>query len=70
MSEVEVSALFDEGELPVGEVKLTTTDALRSGPVALLEHVPKKLLDFFDSNMLLLFDFELRQMIPFDRDAL
>jgi len=25
-----------------------------------LEHVPKKLLDFFDSGMLQLFDFELR----------
>jgi hypothetical protein len=38
-----------------------------------LEHVPKKLLDFFDSDMLQLFDFEgvvIDQMIPFDWDAL
>jgi Fe-Mn family superoxide dismutase len=38
-----------------------------------LEHVPKKLLDFFDQDMLQLFDFErvlIDQMIPFDRDAL
>jgi hypothetical protein len=28
--------------------------------VAAFEHVPKKLLDFFDSGMLQLFDFELR----------
>jgi hypothetical protein len=38
-----------------------------------LEHVPKKLLDFFDSDMLQLFDFErvlIDQMVPFDRDAL
>jgi hypothetical protein len=27
---------------------------------AILEHVPKKLLDFFDQDMLQLFDFELR----------
>jgi hypothetical protein len=27
---------------------------------ATLEHVPKKLLDFFDQDMLQLFDFELR----------
>ena len=41
--------------------------------VAALEHVPKKLLDFFDSDMLQLSDFErvlIDQMIPFDRDAL
>jgi len=42
---------------------------------AALEHVPKKLLDFFHQDMLQLFDFELRpyrsnDMIPFDRDAL
>ena len=32
----------------------------------------KKFLDFFDSDMLQLFDFELLidQMVPFDRDAL
>jgi hypothetical protein len=38
-----------------------------------LEHVPKKLPDFFDQDMLQLFDFErvlIDQMIPFDRDAL
>jgi hypothetical protein len=38
-----------------------------------LEHVPKKLCDFFDQDVLQLFDFELRlidQMILFDRDAL
>jgi len=38
-----------------------------------LEHVPKKLLDFFDSDMLQLFDFErdlIDQMIPLERDAL
>ena len=37
------------------------------------EHVPKKLLDFFDQDMPQLFDFErvlIDQMIPFDRDAL
>jgi hypothetical protein len=28
--------------------------------LAALEHVPKKLLDFFDSDMLQVFDFELR----------
>src|ERR1700730_5856452 len=38
-----------------------------------LEHVPKKLLAFFDSDMVQLFDFErvlIDQMILFDRDAL
>jgi len=37
------------------------------------EHVPKKLLDFFDQDMPQLFDFErvlIDQMILFDRDAL
>ncbi len=37
------------------------------------EHDPKKLLDFFDSDMLQLFDFErflFDQMILFDREAL
>jgi len=41
--------------------------------VAVIEHVPKKSLDFFDSDMLQHFDVELRpydQIIPFDRDAL
>jgi hypothetical protein len=28
--------------------------------VAVMEHVPKKLLDFFDQDMLQLFDIELR----------
>ena len=46
----------------------------RNPPLATpLEHVPKKLLDFFDQDMLQLFDFErvlIDQMIPFDRDAL
>ena len=39
----------------------------------LLEHVPKKLFDFFDQDMLQHFDFELRPYRsndPFDRDAL
>jgi hypothetical protein len=38
-----------------------------------LEHVPKKLLDFFDEDMLQLFDFErvlFDHVIPRDRDAL
>ena len=38
-----------------------------------IEHVPKKLLDFFDSDMLQLFEFErflFDQMILFDRDML
>jgi len=38
-----------------------------------LEHAPKKLLDFFDSDMLKFFDFErvlINQMFPFERDAL
>jgi hypothetical protein len=38
-----------------------------------LEHVPKKLLAFFDSDMVQLFDFArvlIDQMILFDRDAL
>ena len=38
-----------------------------------LVHVPKKLLDFFDEDMLQFIDFErvlVDQMIPFDRDAL
>jgi hypothetical protein len=38
-----------------------------------LEHVPKKLLAFFDQDMLQLFDFErvlIDQMILFDQDAL
>ena len=48
---------------------------MRPGPpaVAPLEHVPKKLLDFFVSNMLKLFDFErvlVDQMVLFYRDAL
>jgi hypothetical protein len=40
---------------------------------ARLEHVPKKLLNFFDQGMLQLFDSErvlIDQMILFDRDAL
>ncbi|MGH6863708.1 MAG: hypothetical protein ACRECN_05470, partial [Methylocella sp.] len=40
---------------------------------ATLEHVPKKLLDFFEFDMLQLFEFErflIDQMNPFDRDAL
>jgi hypothetical protein len=40
---------------------------------ALLEHVPKKLLDFFDKGMLNLFEFErflFDHMIPRDREAL
>ena len=39
----------------------------------ILEHVPKKLLAFFDQDMLQLFDFErvlIDQMILFDQDAL
>jgi hypothetical protein len=39
----------------------------------ILGHVPKKLLDFFDPDVLQLFDFErvlFDQRIPFDRDAL
>jgi hypothetical protein len=38
-----------------------------------LEHVPKKLLDFFDEDMLQLFDFErfpIDHVIPRDREAL
>ena len=38
-----------------------------------LEHVPKKLFDFFDQDMLKLFDFErvpFDHVIPRDRDAL
>jgi hypothetical protein len=40
---------------------------------ALLEHVPKKLIEFLDQNMLQRFDFErflLDPMIPSDRKAL
>jgi hypothetical protein len=40
---------------------------------ATLEHVPKKLLDFFDQDMLQLIDFErflFDHMIPCDREAL
>jgi Transposase, Mutator family len=45
----------------------------RGGRREVLEHVPKKLLDFFDQDMLQLFDFErvlIDQTIPFDRDTL
>ncbi len=45
----------------------------RAAPSARHEHVPKKLLDFFDSDMLRLFDFErvlFDHVIPRDRDAL
>jgi hypothetical protein len=38
-----------------------------------LEHVPKKLTDFFDEDMLQLFDFErflIDHVIPRDREAL
>jgi hypothetical protein len=41
--------------------------------VVFLEQVQKKLLDFFDSDMLQLFDFErvlIDQMVLFDRDVL
>ncbi len=40
---------------------------------AILEHVPKKLLDCFDKDMLHLFELSyvlIDQMIPFDRGAL
>jgi hypothetical protein len=46
---------------------------LYGGQKAKLEHVPKKLIDFFDQNMLQLIDFErflFDQMIPSDREAL
>jgi hypothetical protein len=39
---------------------------------AALEHVPKKLLDFFDKDLLHLFEFErvlIDQMIPRDRET-
>ena len=39
----------------------------------MLEHVPKKLIDFFDQNMLQLLNLSevlSDQMSPFDRDAL
>jgi len=41
--------------------------------LATLEHVPKKLLDFFDQNMLEFFESErflFDQMSPSDREAL
>jgi hypothetical protein len=41
--------------------------------VSALEHVPKKLLDFFDKDMLQLFEFErflFDHVIPRDREAL
>jgi hypothetical protein len=43
------------------------------GVFAALEHVPKKLLDFFDKDMLHLFEFErflFDHVIPRDREAL
>jgi hypothetical protein len=49
-----------------------TSGALSLISVVFLEHVQKKLLDFFDSDVLQLFDFErvlIDQMVPFDRDA-
>jgi hypothetical protein len=52
---------------------LLVTGRCREGRVAALEHVPEKLTDFSDKNMLQLFDFERflpDQMIPSGRKTL
>jgi hypothetical protein len=54
---------------------LRAEDAAQTGftGILALRACPEKLLDFFDQDMLQLFDFErvlIDQMIPFDRDAL
>ncbi len=57
----------------MGVTRVTSESFALPSKSCSLEHVPKKLLDFFDKDMLQLFEIErvlIDQMVPFDRDAL
>jgi hypothetical protein len=63
----------DKSPGPTLPIKRSSKRCANSSKHCALEHVPKMLLDFFEQDMLQLFDFERvpnDPMVPFDRDAL